>query len=459
MPLPLRAAPTQALPTAFHVMTKPIGPVCNLDCRYCFYLEKEKLYEDERRERPSWQMPDEVLESYIRQYIEGQDVPEVSFAWQGGEPTLLGVRFFQRVVELQRKYAGGKRVQNALQTNGTLLDDAWGEFLKANDFLVGLSIDGPRDLHDAYRVDKRGRPTFDRVMQGRDVLQRHDVEFNTLTVVNRRNARRPQDVYQFLKEIGSGFIQFIPLVERSAHAPLQTEGGLIQLSLAQPARPGEERSPVTDWSVRAEDYGAFLITVFDEWVRRDVGRVFVQMFDVALGNWLGQGGGLCVFAPECGSALAMEHNGDVYACDHYVYPEYRRGNIRETSLREMVLSPEQQQFGRDKAETLPQYCRRCEVRFACHGECPKHRFVQTPDGEWGLNYLCPAYKRFFTHIGPAMNTMAALLRAGRAPAEIMALLVRPPAPTRMPAPVRQATGRNSPCPCGSGRKYKQCCLK
>jgi uncharacterized protein len=445
---PLRSAPKQSLPTAFHIMTKPIGPICNLDCRYCFYLEKESLYQEERRARPSWQMPDDVLESYIRQYIEQQDVPEISFAWQGGEPTLLGVRFFRKVVELQHKYANGKRILNALQTNGTLLDEEWGRFLADHQFLVGLSVDGPEDLHDVYRVDKQGRPTFAQVMRGMDVLQRHGVEYNTLTVLNRRNSRHPLEVYRFLKSIGSRFHQYIPLVERALPSTPPADNGLLQISLAPPPRQDAAHSPVTEWSVESEVYGKFLITVFDEWVRRDVGQVFVQLFDVALGIWANAGASLCVFAPTCGSALAMEHNGDVYACDHYVYPEYRRGNLMETPLKELVASPEQVRFGQDKADTLPRYCRRCEVRFACNGECPKHRFLKTPDGEWGLNYLCAGYKPFFTHIDPYMRTMTQLLQQRRAPAEIMGMLAQ--------APARQVS-RNERCPCGSGKKYKQCC--
>lgn len=457
MQLPaLRSTPTQPLPTAFHVMTKPIGPICNLDCKYCFYLEKEELYPRERRPGPSWQMPDEVLESYIRQYIGAQEAPDISFAWQGGEPTLLGVRFFRKVVALQQQYANGKRILNALQTNGSLLDDGWGEFLAEHRFLVGLSIDGPRDLHDVYRVDKQGRATFDAVMRGLEVLRKHQVEFNTLTVVHRANSQQPLRVYRYLKEIGSGFIQFIPLVERAAPGPLAMEGELIQLSFAPPPRPEEAGSAVTGWSVRPEDYGRFLVEIFDEWVRRDVGRVFVQLFDVALGNWAGMGGSLCVFSEKCGLALAVEHNGDVYSCDHYVYPEYRLGNLMEQPLKEMVSSPQQQQFGCDKLETLPRYCRECDVRFACHGECPKHRFLRTPDGEWGLNYLCAGYKRFFQHIDPHMRTMAGLLRSGRAPAEIMKRIERQV--RAVPEQVWKSAGRNDPCPCGSGQKFKRCCL-
>jgi uncharacterized protein len=395
-------------------MTKPIGPLCNLDCTYCFYLEKEELFP----KNENFKMSDEVLESYIRQYIEAQDVPEISFAWQGGEPTLLGVDFFRKVVALQARYANGKVIQNALQTNGTLLNDEWGEFLAENRFLVGLSLDGPPKLHDAYRVDKKGGKTYARVVAGLRMLKKHQVEFNTLTVVNRLNSRHPLEVYRFLRDLGSGYIQFIPLVERLA----DQEATKLGLDLATPPRvdeEGEKRLPVTDWSVEPRQYGEFLTTIFDEWVRHDVGRTFVQIFDVTLGNWMGFGPGLCVFSEKCGSALALEHNGDLYSCDHYVYPRYRLGNILNHSLGAMAGSEEQKKFGSDKADTLPQYCRSCEVRHLCHGECPKHRFIRTPDGEAGLNYLCAAYKRFFTHSGPAMRRMGALLDAGRAPAEIM----------------------------------------
>ena len=399
----------------FHIMTKPIGPLCNLDCEYCFYLEKEVLYP----EKSDFRMSDEMLEHYVRSYIEAQPVDEVSFAWQGGEPTLLGVKFFRKVVEFQKKHAGGRRISNAFQTNGTLLNDEWGEFLKENGFLVGISIDGPRKLHDRYRVDKGGRPTFDRVMKGLEFLKKHEVEFNTLTVVNRENSRHPLEVYRFLKKIGSGFIQFIPLVERSA-APGTKDG----LDLAAPPDPGggDRHTLVTSWSVRAEQYGEFLVQIFDEWVRRDVGKTFVQIFDVTLGNWTGMGGGLCVFSEKCGLGLALEHNGDLYSCDHYVYPKYKLGNIMNQGLGALVDSDFQKKFGNDKSDSLPQYCRNCEVRFACHGECPKHRFIRTPDGEPGLNYLCAAYKRFFNHVRPAMNTMGELLRRRQPPAAIMDMI-------------------------------------
>jgi uncharacterized protein len=437
---------TAAMPTAFHVMTKPIGPICNLDCRYCFYLEKEKLFP----QGENFRMSDRVLEEYIRQYIEAQSAPEVSFAWQGGEPTLLGVDFFRKVVALQKKYANGKQITNALQTNGTMLDDQWCSFFTENKFLIGISIDGPRDLHDRYRVDKQQHPTFDRVMRGLEFLKKHKSEFNTLTVVNRANSQQPWEVYRFLKQIGSGFIQFIPLIERKANEGAKTMG----LDFAEPPLPGQEGedSPVTTWSVESKQYGEFLVAIFDEWVKQDVGKVFVQLFDVALGNWMGLGSSLCVFAERCGAAMALEHNGDLYSCDHYVYPQFKLGNLLNHSLGEMVSSAAQRKFGNDKFDTLPKYCRDCEVRFACNGECPKHRFLSTPDGEAGLNYLCAGYKRFFNHVDPYMKTMADLLRSGRAAAQIMDMLA-----DRDRAARWKDAKRNDPCPCGSGKKYKNCC--
>ncbi|HTL30731.1 MAG TPA: anaerobic sulfatase maturase [Tepidisphaeraceae bacterium] len=440
---------TVALPTAsprpFHVMTKPIGPICNLDCKYCFYLEKEKLYPDEHK----WRMSDEVLEAYIRQYIESQPVPQINFAWQGGEPTLLGVDYFRKVVELQTKYSNGKRISNAIQTNGTLLDDEWCEFLARHQFLVGLSIDGPREVHDAYRVDKKQQPTFDDVIRGLELLKKHKAEFNTLTVVNRLNSQHPLKVYNFLKEIGSGFIQFIPLVERLPQLNLKIRG----MDFAEPPVHGtEENLPVTEWSLRPKDYGEFLVQIFDQWVRHDVGQVFVQLFDVALGNWMGVGSSLCVFAEKCGAALAIEHNGDLYSCDHYVYSQYHLGNILNHSLGEMVNSEQQTKFGSDKSDTLPNYCKTCEVRFACNGECPKHRFAHTPDGEAGLNYLCPAYKRFFNHIDPYMKMMAQLVNSKRPAAMIMEYFRQQEQRARV-----SNAGRNDPCPCGSGKKFKKCC--
>jgi uncharacterized protein len=419
----------------FHLLTKPVGPICNLDCKYCFYLEKEKLYPGEKE----WRMSDAMLAEYIRQYIHSQPAAEINFAWQGGEPTLLGVDFFRKTVTLQQQFADGKTIFNAVQTNGTLLDDEWCEFLVQNKFLVGLSVDGPAELHDKYRVDKRQQPTFAAVMRGLGLLQKHGVDFNTLTVVNRANSQSPLEVYHFLKSIGSQFIQFIPLVERAAPAEMKTAG----FDFAAPPlpgrsaglRPGTKRDahqhagsetgaplPVMPWSVEAERYGNFLCAIFDEWVRHDVGKTFVQLFDVALGNWMGLGSSLCVFAEKCGAALAIEHNGDIYSCDHYVYPRHKLGNVMNQSLGAMVNSPQQIKFGDDKSDSLPKFCRECEVRFACNGECPKHRFIQTPDGEDGLNYLCAAYKMFFNHIDPHMKTMARLLQNDEAPARIMEIL-------------------------------------
>lgn len=433
-------------------MTKPTGPICNLDCKYCFYLEKENLYPKSH----NWAMSREVLDSYIRQYIEAQPEQLVHFAWQGGEPTLLGVPFFREVVALQKKYCKGKAIQNAIQTNGTLINDEWGEFLSENGFLVGISIDGPRELHDYYRVDKGGAPTFERVTRGIAKLKKHGVEYNTLTVVNRKNSAYPLDVYRFLKEIGSGFIQFIPIVERRTEAPTSDGLVLIQPSFAGPAA-------VTDWSVEPRAYGEFLVRIFDEWVKRDVGRYYVQHFDVALENWLGLDASLCVFRSTCGSNMAMEHTGDLYSCDHFVYPENRLGNITETSLEQMVTSVQQRTFGQGKLTTLPRMCRECPVQFACHGECPKHRFLTTPDGEPGLNYLCDGYKYFFQYIDPYMRFMADELRAERPPANIMSLLGRTAAAGQagkgsgMGKPRMGKPGPNDPCPCGSGKKTKKCC--
>lgn len=426
----------------FHVMAKPTGPICNLDCKYCFYLEKEKLYP----ENSNWAMGEDVLEDFVRQYIEGQQAGVVSFAWQGGEPTLLGTRFFRKVVDLQKIYAQGKRIENSFQTNGILLDDEWCEFLAENNFLIGLSMDGPRELHDCYRVDKGGQPTFDRVIRGLECLKKHEVEFNTLTVVHRKNSYFPTEVYRFLKEIGSGFMQFIPIVERIA--PVQDPAGLV---LIRPG--GAEKAQVSPWSVEALQYGKFLSAIFGEWVRQDVGRYFVQTFDVALESWLGLDQSLCVFRKTCGTALAIEHNGDLFSCDHYVYPENKLGNITEQSLEAMVNSSQQLEFGAAKQESLPRYCRECPVRFACNGECPKHRFIRTPDGEEGLNYLCAGYKLFFQDIDPYMRFMAEELSHRRPPANVMEWARVNDFQARERAPV----GRNAACPCGSGKKFKKCC--
>lgn len=429
-------------PVGFHVMTKPSGPLCNIDCKYCFYLEKSKLFPDEKH----WRMPDDVLERYIQQYIDAQDLPEVQFAWQGGEPTVLGVSYFEKVVELQAKYANGKTIANAFQTNGTLLNDAWGEFLHRNNFLVGLSIDGPQAIHDAYRVDKQGKPTFQKVMRGMEILKKHKVEFNTLTCINRKNATQALDVYRFLRKEGSGHMQFIPIVERRAEGCESNE-----LELVLPGSPMEAK--VTAWSVRPDEFGQFMSTIFDEWVRHDVGKVFVQTFEVSLMAWMGMEPNLCIFQKECGLGLALEHNGDLYSCDHFVYPEHQLGNIMEKTIAEMVSSPQQKQFGKDKLETLPQYCLDCDVRFICNGDCPKHRFTTTPDGEEGLSYLCAGYKAFFHHIDPYMKIMAKELRAGRPATSIMAYARQ----QDLAAAGQKTPGPNDPCICGSSRKYKKCC--
>ena len=430
----------------FQLMAKPSGASCNLRCRYCFYTEKENLYGGPARFR----MTAEILESFIRQYIASQDTPEVSFAWQGGEPTLLGIDFFKRAVSLQTHYAGGRQITNSIQTNGTLLTDDWCRFLKQHNFLVGLSIDGPRELHDRYRVKSSGRPTFDAVMAAVARLKKHKVAFNTLTVVNDHNARRPLEVYRFLKKIGDGHMQFIPAVERLPDDAAEKLG----LGLAVPPSADAQATDVkvSKWSVAPKRLADFYIRLFDAWVRHDVGRVFVQFFDVALGNWMGAASGLCHFAPTCGRAAVLEHNGDLYACDHYVYPGYKLGNIMEAPLAQLMTSASQRLFGAAKRDRLPQYCRGCEVRPACHGDCPKHRFAAAPDGEPGLSYLCPAYKAIFNHMTPFLEIMADRVQAGRPASDIMSIL-SPQSTNRC----ESAPGRNAACPCGSGRKYKRCC--
>lgn len=397
----------------FHVMTKPIGPICNLACKYCFYLEKEVLFQG----NTSFRMKPEVLERYIREYIQAQPSAEVTFAWQGGEPTLMGLPFFERVVELQQRYAEGRTIHNSFQTNGTLLDEAWGRFLHQHQFLVGLSIDGPRELHDTWRVDRRQGPTFDSVMRGLEVLKRCHVEFNTLTCVNRRNAVRPLEVYRFLRGIGSKFLQFIPIVERLPNQAAQRLG----LSLAAPASTSGTPDParLTPWSVLPLDYGEFLCQIFDRWVRHDVGRVYVQDFDGALAAWLGAPPAVCVHAEVCGRAFALEHDGGVYACDHFVYPDYFLGNLMDQSLAEIADSAKADAFGQAKRDTLPTDCLQCPVRFACQGGCPKHRFSPDKDGGTQLNHLCAGYKRFFLHVAPAMQAMATLVRQGQPASRIM----------------------------------------
>jgi uncharacterized protein len=421
--------------SAYHVLAKPTGATCNLDCQYCFFLSKEELYPGSR-----FRMSDELLESYIRQLLGSHTTPEVTVAWQGGEPTLMGLDFYRRAVAIEQQYQKpDTTIVNTLQTNGTLLTDDWCTFFREHNFLIGLSLDGPREMHDAFRVDKGGHPTFDKVLRAARLLQRHKVEFNILTTVNAANAEHPLEVYRFLRdEVGVTFIQLIPIVER-----INTDG-----------RTGlQQGTEVTHRSVTADQWGRFLIAVFDEWVRRDVGHVFVQLFDATLASWVGAPPALCIFAETCGSALALEHNGDLYACDHFVEPGYLLGNIQEQPMAELVASERQRQFGQAKRDSLPRYCQECEVLFACHGECPKNRFITTPDGEEGLNYLCAGYKAFFLHSARPMRIMAGLLARDRAPAEVTRMLAAEEA--RLQQAYAHA-GRNAPCPCGSGRKFKHC---
>ncbi len=430
-------------------MTKPIGPLCNLDCKYCFYLEKEKLFPADE----NYKMRDEVLEAYIRKYIQSQNTPEISFAWQGGEPTLMGLDFFRKVVALQRQCAGGRPVHNSFQTNGTNLDDDWCRFFAREGFLVGLSIDGPQHIHNRYRVDKGGSGSFERVFQAMEKLKKWRVEFNTLTCVTRQSPDEAVEIYNFLKKQDVTFMQFIPIVERAGDRTAHAIG--LDLAVPPDLRAADNPDAMMPWAVSSEGYGRFLCTVFDEWIKTDVGRIFVNIFDVVLNAWCGMEPNLCTFARTCGQAVAMEHDGGVYSCDHYVYPSYFLGNIMEKSLEEMIYSREQVKFGNDKRDALPRYCRECEFLFACNGECPKHRFVKTPDGEPGLNYLCEGYKKFFSHIDPAMREMAALVQNGRPAADIMETDRAPDSIPRM----SERTGRNDLCPCGSGKKFKKCCGK
>ncbi|PKL90246.1 MAG: anaerobic sulfatase maturase [Ignavibacteriae bacterium HGW-Ignavibacteriae-2] len=392
---------------AFHVMVKPIGSVCNMDCKYCFYLEKENLYPENK----NLKMNDSTLETFIRDYINSIDIPTVNFTWQGGEPTLLGVDYFERIVKLQKKYSSGKIIQNSFQTNGLLLNDEWCSFFAANDFLVGVSIDGPSEINNKYRYYKGGQNSFAKVLEGLEYLQKYKVEFNTLTCVSKANQNKPLEVYNFLKSIGSKYIQFIPVVERAAKDEKES------LRLVKPKYP--KTAEVTKWSVDPVEYGNFLITIFDNWVRNDVAEVFIQTFDVALESFCGYKQSLCVFNKTCGNAIALEHNGDLYSCDHYVYPGNKLGNIINENISSLVYSEDQIVFGNDKLNSLPKYCLDCEVRFACNGECPKHRFDFSPYGEYGLNYLCVAYKKFFNHINPFMKFMVTELNHNRPPANVM----------------------------------------
>ena len=394
----------------FHLLAKPTGATCNLDCSYCFFLSKEMLYPGSR-----FRMADDMLDAYLRQLLSAHGSGEVVIAWQGGEPTLMGLDFFKRSVEhVERLRKPGQHVVYTLQTNGTLLDDAWAAFLRRHGFLVGISIDGPREMHDAYRVDKGGKPTFDKVMRAIELLRRHGVEYNLLTTLHRANAGRPLEVYRFLRdECGGQYLQFIPIIERFT-GEAEEWSSWRDRPLYQ-----QQGANVTERSVTADQFGRFYVEVFDEWIKRDVGTVFVQLFDSTLQNWYGEGSSLCVYKPECGTALALEHNGDVYSCDHFVEPRFKLGNIAKTPLIDLVNSPRQHAFGQRKQKSLPAYCRGCDVRFTCHGGCPKDRFIRTPDGEPGLNYLCAGYKTFFHHVEQPMRAMVSLLKAGHAPAEIM----------------------------------------
>ena len=364
-----------------YVMLKPVGSRCNLACRYCYYLEKGKLYPEQAP------LSEELLETFIRQYIEAQTMPEVLFTWHGGEPLLQPLSFYRKALELQQRYARGRQIDNCLQTNGTLLTDEWCEFLRENRFLVGISIDGPQTYHDAYRCR-----SFDKVMRGIRLLQKHHVEWNAMATVNHLNADHPVEFYRFFKEIGCQYLQFTPVVERVS---------------------------LCDTSVNPEQWGRFICGVYDEWVKADVGQIFVQLFDATLANWAGKPPGICSMSPTCGRAAVMEANGDVYSCDHFVFPEYRLGNIRQQSLTEMLYGDRQQQFGRSKRTSLPRQCRECRFLFACHGECPKNRFTKDRYGEDGLNYLCKGYRQFFAHVASDMDFMKAELDAGRSPANIM----------------------------------------
>jgi uncharacterized protein len=395
-----------------HVMVKPTGPRCNLQCTYCYYLSKQVLLNTDTH----WRITDEILETFIRQYFEGQNYKEVVFSWQGGEPTLLGLDFFRRVVELEKRFCPPHvRCENDLQTNGTLLDEAWCEFLREHNFLVGLSLDGPKDLHDHYRKDKAGEGSFERVFRAARLLKKHRVNFATLSCVNRLTAKHPLRVYRFLRdEVGAKRLQFIPIVEPRGFwytPPQYWNRRLMPVDGSHQARPGSPESVVEDWCVDPDDWGRFLCDIFDEWRQKDLGKIYVNYFEAAVEVWMGHISPLCTQAPLCGKGLALEHDGSVYTCDHYVYPEYRLGNILTQPLEELAYSEGQERFGKNKEGTLPAYCRRCAYEFACFGECPKNRFLMTPDGEPGLNYLCRGWKQFFFHIDPYIQKIVRNLGA------------------------------------------------
>jgi len=402
----------------YHLLAKPAGAACNLGCKYCFFLSKENLYQGE-----SHLMDEATLETYIKHLMASSPGPQVDVAWQGGEPMLRGLDFYRRSVQLANQYRKPQqRILHTMQTNGTLINDEWAAFFKENNYLVGLSIDGPRAMHDAYRVSKKGEGSFDDVIRGWNCLCKHKVDVNILCTINAANADHPLEVYRFFRdELQAEYIQLIPIVERATAETItfanQGWGGLKGTD-----RPlyKQEGNLVTERTVTAEQFGQFLIGIFDEWVQRDVGKVYVTTFDVALGSWLGQHNA-CIVAPTCGGALVLEHNGDVYSCDHYVEPDYRLGNIKDTPLKALVTSEQQRRFGQNKYDTLPKYCKECPVLFACYGECPRNRFIKTPDGEDGLNYLCAGYKAFFTHVDQPLKIMANLLRQGRFADEIMQL--------------------------------------
>jgi len=394
-----------SMPT--YVMAKPIGSTCNLNCAYCYYLEKEKLYEN----RKSFEMSDEVLEKYIQGYIEVQPVPEALFTWHGGETLLRNIDFYKKVIRYQQRYGRGRRIDNSLQTNGVLLNDEWCRFFKDNNFLIGISIDGPEHCHDIYRKNKGDKGTFKQVMRGIELLQKHNVEFNTLSVINDYNVNYPIEIYRFFKEIGSHYMQFSPIVERIGKN--RPDG----LELLPPTK--EDDATLAQWTVGAKQFGQFYISIFDEWVRRDVGRYFVQLFDSTLAGMVGKPPGVCIFSETCGHAGVMEFNGDVYSCDHFVFPEYRLGNIMMLTFYQMMFSPKQKQFGVQKRDSLPQQCKECEFLKLCNGECPKNRISTDKYGNERLNYLCQGYKAFFKHTEPYMKFMANELTAERSPANVM----------------------------------------
>ncbi len=389
-----------------YVMLKPAGAHCNLACKYCYYLEKNKLYPTAQRHL----MSDEMLEQFTREYIEAQTMNQVLFTWHGGEPLLRSIDFYRKAISLQQKYAGGRRIDNVIQTNGTLLTDEWCEFFAQNHWLVGISIDGPQPDHDYYRLTAAGKPSWKKVMQGIKLLKKHGVEWNAMAVVNAYNAHHPLEFYRFFKENGCQFLQFTPIVERLT----RHEDGRTLASLAD-----KDEISLSEASVAPEQWGYFLCAIFDEWVRKDVGKIFVEIFDCTLANWMGISPGICAYSKECGHAGVMEHNGDVYSCDHFVFPEYKLGNIRDHSLIDMLYGEQQQEFSRLKHSSLPRQCKECDMEFACHGECPKNRFMKDKYGDSGLNYLCPGYYHYYQHVAPYMDYMKQELMSQRPPSNIM----------------------------------------